>query len=95
MVVVDIVAELTDVDEQALAAAARWLTDCGKVGAWIVGEPLRFDHVESVPPLRPTTRPAIAGQPHPASRVEQSLEAALARTGPPGGNGISCIRPIR
>ncbi|MFI5932170.1 endonuclease domain-containing protein [Actinoplanes sp. NPDC051494] len=84
---------LPPVSEQALVAAAQWFCDAGAFGAWFTGAPLHAtDTVERVPlslpaaatlppaeplPAGSVRYPAIAGHPHPASRAEQLLEAAL------------------
>ncbi|ROO60929.1 uncharacterized protein DUF559 [Micromonospora sp. Llam0] len=81
----------------ALAQAAQWLVDHGRLTVWIdsdspygvesrprATEPPR---VAASPPARPrrqprvSTRrtPSVAGKPHPTSRAEVTLEAALAR----------------
>jgi very-short-patch-repair endonuclease len=72
--------------EPALVAAAEWLAEHAGAGVWLTGRPLTaVDRVVSMPmdeapaPFQRTLFPAVAGSPHPASRAEQMLEAALLR----------------
>ncbi|MFC4071303.1 endonuclease domain-containing protein [Actinoplanes subglobosus] len=91
VILVNLVADLTEVQEDTLTAAARWLTDSG-FGVWFIGIPLRTaDTVERVSVVMPRTEPAddgpaeagaiiypaVPGRPHPASEAERALEASL------------------
>jgi len=86
-------------DQHAVAAAAEWLANHGRIGVWLVGDPLsqvdRFPLVTLPVPeyLAELARaagtseeqeatvhfPVLAGRPHPGSKTEHALEAALAR----------------
>ncbi|WFE27967.1 DUF559 domain-containing protein [Solwaraspora sp. WMMD791] len=81
----------------ALAQAAQWLVDRGRLTVWIDSDsPYGIDspprateppRAAASPPARPRREPrgsarptpSVVGKPHPASRAEVELEAALAR----------------
>ena len=88
VLVVPVPGGLTPDAEHALVAGASWLADRGRLGVWLVGDPLA--HVDWLPavtvtdglghagqPPRPSGRDVV-GRPHPASSAEAALEAALA-----------------
>ncbi|MFY1637857.1 endonuclease domain-containing protein [Solwaraspora sp. WMMB335] len=75
----------------ALAQAAQWLVDHGRLTVWIDSDsPYGVDSRPRAvvpPPARPRREPRVrarrtpnvAGKPHPSSRAEVALETALAR----------------
>lgn len=80
-------AELTFQDQDAVVAGAGWLAHNARMAVWLVGDlPLSDDRIPFVRITGPAAQPpAPTGRPHPASAVEQALEAALARQGWAGG----------
>jgi very-short-patch-repair endonuclease len=80
-------AELTVQDQDAVVAGAGWLAHNARMAVWLVGGlPLSDDRVPFVRVTGTAGQPsAPTGKPHPASAVEQALEAALARESWAGG----------
>lgn len=88
-----VTAEPMSVPEQhALATACDWLTERGRIGIWLIGDPIPA--IDRFPVVRiGTARPAVTdapsptrlrlpappGLPHPGSDTEKMLESALAR----------------
>ncbi|MGX4652773.1 endonuclease domain-containing protein [Micromonospora sp. SCSIO 07396] len=80
--------DLDAAGERALVAGAEWLCHHGRVSVWLVGAVLRhedrvvcarLDRAENDRPRPVLPLPAdVLGRPHPGSRVEAVLEAALA-----------------
>jgi very-short-patch-repair endonuclease len=80
---------LTAAEDHALAAGSEWLVDHGRLGVWLIGEPLAVvdrlttSNLPSPPGLiadwtRLTAHADAVGNPHPRSAAETALEAALA-----------------
>ncbi|MEV6348965.1 DUF559 domain-containing protein [Actinoplanes sp. NPDC051851] len=84
VILVRVPAGLTEVQESALVAAARWLTDSGGFGIWFTGEPLHAaDTVDNVPaPPSPGEPPAHARPVHGGRR--EPAPAGITHPAPTG-----------
>ncbi|BCJ59171.1 endonuclease domain-containing protein [Micromonospora endophytica] len=76
--------EPTQADGAVVAAGAAWLVHHGGPAVWLTGtgaarlEGVPVARIDLPAPSVPAPAPAVIGKPHPASAVEQRLEAALA-----------------